>query len=367
MPIRLVDAGRVPYLRSQTVYHGVAASRTDESPDTILFVYPEEPYVCIGLHQELKKEVDVEFCRANNIPVVRREVGGGAVYLDSDQLFTQWVIHPDRLPMRLDRRFELFAKPLVETYKTLDIEAYFRPINDIQVGGKKIGGTGAAAIGNAEVLVGSFMFDFNYELMASVLKVPNEKFRDKIYQSLHEYMTTMKRELGAAPSRELVKDLYIQQCEDVLGDKIVKGNFTDAELRAMADYDSKFTSEEWLNQKGGLKRSGVKIHTDVWVYETTHKAKGGLIRTTVRVKNHRIDDITFTGDFTFHPPDKLQDLERMLMHSEMKSASLSGLLRDFYVTSEIQSPGVEPDDWVNAIMKVNELKQQNAEARVETA
>ena len=52
------------------------------------------------------------------------------------------------------------------------------------------------------MLVGSLMFDFNSELMARVLKVPSEKMRDKVYQSLQEYMTTMTRELGRLPDRE---------------------------------------------------------------------------------------------------------------------------------------------------------------------
>lgn len=360
MPIRLVDAGTVSYLRSQTVYHGVAKAKTQKTPNTIILVSPNDPYVCIGFHQELEKEVDLAFCKANNIPVLRREVGGGAVFLDEGQVFTQWVFHPDRLPMRIDRRFELFARPLVETYKALGIEAYFRPINDIQVNGKKIGGTGAAAIGNAEVMVGSFIFDFNFELMAKILKVPDEKFRDKIYRSLQEYMTTMKRELEAAPSRETVKDLYIQKCEEVLGEKIIEDKFSDDELQAMDDYDSKFMSEAWLNQKGGLKRAGVKIHSDVWIYETNFKAKGGLIRATVRVKDNRIDDISFTGDFTFHPNDKLSSLEKALMKSEINSESLLSLVRNFYATTRVQSPGVDPEDWVEAIMKVKELAQQGS-------
>lgn len=270
--------------------------------------------------------------------------------MDDGQTFAQWVFHPERLPMRVERRFELFAKPLVETYRALDIQAYFRPINDIQVRGKKIGGTGAAAIGNAEVLVGSFMFDFNFELMARVLQVPDEKFRDKVYQSLQEYMTTMKRELGTAPSRERVKDLYIQKCEDVLGDKIVKGEFTATELQAMADYDSRFASEHWLKQRGGLQRSGVKIHNDVWVYETTHKARGGLIRTTLRNRNNHIDDIVISGDFTFHPQAELEMLERALLNTELTPEAVLNAVIKFYRERGVQSPGVEPKDWVRAIM-----------------
>lgn len=367
MSIRLVDAGTVPYLRSQTVYHGVAQASTNATANTIILVVPEEPYVCIGLHQELEKEVDLDFCKTSNIPIVRREVGGGAVYLDSGQVFTQWIFHRDNLPMRLERRFELFARPLVETYKALGIHAYFRPINDIQVRGRKIGGTGAGAIGNGEVLVGSFMFDFDFELMSKVLNVPDEKFRDKIYQSLQEYMTTMKRELGAVPTYDMVKNIYIQKCEDVLGDEIFEGKFTEPELSAMDEYDSKFTSEDWLYQKGGLLRTGVKIHNDVWVYETSYKAEGGLISATVRLRDSRIDDISFAGDFTFQPHEVLSDLEKALVNCSINSDSLSTIVKNFYATAAVQSPGLAPQDWVAAIMKVTELVTQGAETRVEVA
>jgi lipoate-protein ligase A len=56
--IRLLDLDRVAPVRSQTVYHAVAHALTAEIPDTIILVSPTDPYVCIGYHQDLKKEVD---------------------------------------------------------------------------------------------------------------------------------------------------------------------------------------------------------------------------------------------------------------------------------------------------------------------
>ena len=168
--IRLLDLGAVSPLRSQTVYHAVASALNDESPSTIILVTSDRPYVCIGYHQELDKEVDVDYCREAGLPVYRREVGGGAVYLDSNQLFAQWVFRPDALPQSLEDRYALYVRPLVETYQSLGVPAYYRPVNDIHVAGKKIGGTGAARIGPAEVLVGSIMFDFDKAAMARVLE-----------------------------------------------------------------------------------------------------------------------------------------------------------------------------------------------------
>ena len=82
MTIRLLDLDLVSPLRSQTVYHAVAHAMTPETPDTIILVSPADPYVCIGYHQDLAQEVDLDYCRQQHLPVYRREVGGGAVYLD---------------------------------------------------------------------------------------------------------------------------------------------------------------------------------------------------------------------------------------------------------------------------------------------
>ena len=137
MPIRLIDTGTVPCLRSQTLYHALARVKTSAIPDTVIFAAPAEPYVCIGFHQELEREIDVLYCKANGIPVVRRETGGRALYLDKDQLFVQWIFGQDRLRWRLESRFALFAGPLVQAYRALGISAKFCPANDIQVAARK--------------------------------------------------------------------------------------------------------------------------------------------------------------------------------------------------------------------------------------
>lgn len=349
-PIRLLDLGLVPSVRSQTVYHAVAHAFDADSPDTIILVAPSDPYVCIGYHQELEKEVDTEYCRAAGLPIYRREVGGGAVYLDKNQVFSQWVFRRESLPADLATRFERYIRPLVETYQQLGIEAYLRPINDIQVAGRKIGGTGAMAAGDAEVMVGSLMFDFNSEIMARVLKVSSEKMRDKVFQSLQEYMTTMARELGAAPDREAVKVIYLERCAAILGAEIVPGVLSEREDALARELDERFASVEWLGQKGGLRQSGVKIHEDVKVVEGAYKAPGGLIRATLRLREGRIDDVSLSGDFTVLPALAVGALEQSLRGMVAGPEALRSALAEAYRALHIISPGVTPDDLVAAVM-----------------
>ncbi|MCK7483847.1 MAG: hypothetical protein M0C28_47775 [Candidatus Moduliflexus flocculans] len=73
--IRLLELGSVPAVRSQTCYHAAAYSLAEGTPDTVILVSPSEPYVCVGYHQEVDREVDRAYCRERGLPVFRREVG----------------------------------------------------------------------------------------------------------------------------------------------------------------------------------------------------------------------------------------------------------------------------------------------------
>ena len=126
--MHLFHLGYVPWLDSQLVYH--AQPRVGIEGLNILA--PSEPYVCIGYHQDLEQEVDVAFCRERGIPVFRREVGGGAVFLDGNQIFYQVVLHQDHPLAQGDKAtlyrrwpnkealFYFLAGQLTDTFEPID-------------------------------------------------------------------------------------------------------------------------------------------------------------------------------------------------------------------------------------------------------
>ncbi len=346
--IRLLDLGYVPSLRSQTLYHALAHGMASCDPDTVVLVSPLDPYVCVGFHQDIEREVDLARCQEERLPVYRREVGGGAVYLDRNQLFTQWIFHPDHLPSSIGSRFELHSRPLVETYRAFGIQAHYRPLNDIHVHGRKIGGMGAAGMGDAEVVVASLMFDFDSSRMSRVLKVSSEKMRDKVYQGLREYMTTMAKELGQAPDRDEVKAIYLDRFREVLGPEIVPGVLTEKEEALVREWDNRFLSSDWLYQRDGRHATGVKIHEDVRLGEASRKAPGGLIRATVCLRNGRIDELTLSGDFTMLPLSGITHLEAALQGTDAQPEAVAYRIRHVYQSMRLQSPGVTPEDFAIA-------------------
>ena len=290
-PVRLIDAGIVSAVRSQALYHGLAHARTGDSPDTVVLATPGQPYVCIGYHQNLEQTVDLAFCGQRELPVVRRETGGGAVYLDSDQLFVQWIMGPGRLPLRVDRRFALFCSVLAATYRDLGVEASFRPVGDVHVAGRKISGTGAAQIGEAEVMTGNLLFDFDTSTMARVVRSPSAAFAEQVQRSLDAYMTSMRRELAHVPASPAVAASYVAQVASALGVELVPGELTAAETLSIERWEQQAADPTRANPEQGLRRPGVKIHEDVYVVERGLISEGRELVLTARLAGGRIEEV----------------------------------------------------------------------------
>lgn len=351
MSFRVIDGGTIPWLDSQVIYHAVASAISGTSEPTLTLVSPSKPYICIGYHQELEKEVDVDFCRANDLPITRRQVGGGAVYLDGNQLFWHIIVPRSQAPYRIEDVYTRYLAGPVNALRKMGIPAVHRPVNDIQVEGRKIGGTGAATIGDAIVIVGSLIFDFDYETMVRVLKVPSEKFRDKVYHSMREYLTTIRRELGSnAPTWEQGKQILIEEIAKSLSQDAYLSKLSESEQTEMSKWRAMLTSDEWLHQAGGLRHKGLKIAEGVHVREAAHKAPGGLIRATVVAKDRTLDNLALSGDFFIFPDYSLPGLESALTGSSLIEQELHERSTAYWQDNKIQSPGLAPADVAKVVL-----------------
>jgi lipoate-protein ligase A len=343
----LYNLGHVPWPDSQLIYHALPRLEMEG----LILLAPAEPYFCIGYHQDAEQEVNLAYCREQGIPVFRREVGGGAVYLDGHQLFYQLVIHRDNplAPKNRNEFYQKFLAPVVQTYQDLGLEVHYRPVNDIITSaGRKISGNGAAEIGDYAILVGNLIADFDYETMVHGLRVPDEKFRDKVFRSLRENLTTLARELGQAPAWGTMTAALVRNFESVLG-PLSPAILPERVRDKMAELAQTHTTEEWLLRPGKRSRTGrrVRIAEGVEVAQRVHKAPGGLIRAIVETRQAQIVAVGLSGDFFFYPADKLADLEQMLAGVELREAQSA--IESFYRANYIESPGVTPHDLAAAL------------------
>jgi lipoate-protein ligase A len=350
--MRYLDLGTVGARESQAVYHALAELMGPDDPVTLVTVSPDEPYVCVGYHQVASREVDRSYCEAHNIPVGRRMVGGGAVFLDHDQIF--WHLIMPRKNLAIDALYRQFLAAPVAAYQRLGIAAQHRPVNDIVVGPRKIGGTGASTMENADLLVGSIMMDFNTEEMARVLNVPSEKFRDKMVSSLKDYMTTVKRELGeGAPSREEAARQLVEAFAEVLGERVVPDRLTPQESARLQHYADLLFDPHFVYRREGYLQPGVKIREGVRLLEGVHKAPGGLIRVVWREAEGIIDDIVIGGDFFVEPADALAQLEDTIRGQGADLGAIAAMVTEAWRNLDV--PGVSAEDMVQAFTQGHTL------------
>lgn len=329
---------------SQALYHAAAHL----GREALFILRPATSYVCIGFHQDAQQEIDLEFTKENNIPVFRREVGGGAVYLDGQQLFFQLIVnqnHPG-VPHVVAEFYKKFLQPIIDTFRAFGVSAEYKPVNDIITNGRKISGTGAAQVDEMMILVGNFIQDFNYEMMSKCLRVPDEKFRDKVFKTMYENLTTFERETGNIPQNaELAADLRVRY-EKLLGELTPKA--LDKALTDKADeLLLEMNTPEWLfaNDRRRPDVKQVKIAEGVFVIQKMLKTPGGLIRVTAVNQDGRLQDVHISGDFFLFPAARLLDIEKALENTPADPESITKVVEQLYKQHAIESPGVVPADF----------------------
>jgi lipoate-protein ligase A len=263
------------------------------TPDTVVLCRPRTPYLCVGYHQNAADVLDLSFCRRQGWPVVRRKIGGGAVYLDGSQLFYQAVVHRARAPLAVDRIYARYLAAPVLALRRLGLPARLLPPNEIDVGGRRIAGTGGGQIGDAMVVVGNLLVDFPDAAMARAWRAPSTPFRRLAHEGLRRYLTTLARELSPPPTDAALTGMLAQAFADTLGQPLERGGLDARERAAVEMAEMELASQAFILGGGGQRSPGLKIARGVYVYEG--RAAAADVRVSLRVREDRVDAVTVRG------------------------------------------------------------------------
>ncbi len=290
--LRVIDAGPVSALRSQALWHGIADALGPGDDPVLSFCRPDEPYVCIGYHRRLD-ELDLGTCRQLGLPVLRRQIGGGPVYLDSDQLFFQLSLPSDAAPAGVHRLYADLLEPAAAALLSLGVEAHLAGVNDIVAGGRKISGTGAGQIGDGVVVVGNVMFKFPHERMADVLRLPDEDMRRACLRLMRAHVGALPQ-LDESSVKLALRDAYAR----ALGRVAASSTTQPHEDTAIFHWERQLSDLAWMVGPSMPATTGrqVKVRAGVWVYDAADDGVG--VRATVedgRVTSARVSATGLNG------------------------------------------------------------------------
>lgn len=263
--LRVVDFGRVGALRSQTLWHALAAGVSAGAPPTLSFLRPSEPYVCIGYHRRLD-ELDLDECRRRGLPVYRRMVGGGPVYLDDGQLFFQVTVPVASLPPMRAVALRRLLAPAVDAFRAVGVDAELDGAGEIVVGDRKVCGHGAGQIGDAVVAVGNLIERFDHDRATAVLRAPSPAARAEVRRLMGRYVAPTPVDPVA------FRGAAVRAYARALDLTPEAGSLAVEERERLRVLDRKFADPAWV---AGPRRPvppawQAKIRAGVWVAATTH-------------------------------------------------------------------------------------------------
>ncbi|MFW9907633.1 MAG: biotin/lipoate A/B protein ligase family protein [Candidatus Thorarchaeota archaeon] len=236
--------------RNMAIDEAIMLSVKDgKSLPTLRFYRWKPSAVSVGTFQSMLDEVDVEFCKRNNIDCIRRITGGGAVYHDFNGEITYSIILPKghRLaPDDIIKSYKIICQGIIRALSNLGIPSEFKPINDVISGGKKVSGNAQTRRHSCVLQHGTTLLNLDVELMFSILKVPQEKISDKMIADVKDRVTSVSDVLERRVAIGELRNALQYGFSEALAIKLTKGELsTDEERMAKELESSKYRSTDW--------------------------------------------------------------------------------------------------------------------------
>lgn len=314
------------------------------------------PTALIGRHQDLSREINLDYCADGGVGTVRRITGGGAIYLDEGQLGWELVFHRSSLGIAaLPDIARVICNAAAAGLSELGVNAKFRPRNDIEVGGRKISGTGGFFDGDILIYQGTVLVDMNAEQMVRVLNVPQKKVARHNLDSAAQRVVTLKDLLGDdLPNLEAIKAALINGFTAGLGIGAEHGDVTDAEERfARQFFEEEIGTDEFVAEIDNPADSD-------GVLAGTHTGAGGTIDTFVKLEGPTrgiLQRVLITGDFFVTPPRVVLDLEAHLQGARIEE--IQPLIERFFDEADIGMLSVTADDFSASIADALAAKRKD--------
>lgn len=290
---------------------------TTEEP--LLLFYINEPSVIIGRNQNKVEEIDPQFTEVNQIHVVRRLSGGGAVYHDFGNLNYSFITNG-----RTDlHNFAKFLQPVISTLNNLGVQAEQGGSSDILVDGKKVSGNAQYSTPTRMFSHGTLLFDTDLKQMLQALNPRQHVIESKAVQSVRSSVANIKQFLPDSMDIHLFRT------------KLLQGIFQTAEIPTYSLSQSDWAKIETIRSQ----------HYANWEwndgrapeFDVQKEGQFGFVKLDGRigVGKGRIKTLKLYGNFFGEVP--VAELENMLIGVPFTQQAIENALEGVSVSTYINS------------------------------
>lgn len=206
--------------QSRSVFYNLALEEwalksLDTSNTTYLILYVNAPSVVVGRNQNIFEEVNLSYCKQNNIEVARRISGGGTVFHDLGNL--NWSLISSFSTDKVNN-YVWASKTIFDLLKSYHLAPYLTDRNAIEVNQVKL--SGQAQFTNRKNILshGTLLVNSNLKLMQPSIESLNE---DKIQSKASKSVRSITENLSTLIQSEItVFDVISRMENDFNFDKI---------------------------------------------------------------------------------------------------------------------------------------------------
>lgn len=298
--------------------------------EPVFFLWRNRPAVIVGFNQEVNTEVNLDYLKANNIDLVRRVTGGGAVYHDLGNLNYTIVGRSENL----ERDYPEYAGILMKALQSLGVPATLSGRNDILVEGKKVSGFAKRVCKNRLMVHGTLMYKVDVDVLTHVLHPSATKLQSKGVSSVRSRVANLCDYLPEITDVQV----FSQRLEEILS-----CHYADAEYKLSEQdlanirrlRDEKFATWEWnygRSPKATLSNSA--------------RLACGTIEVHLTLAENRIATCRFGGDFLGNLP--ASEVEQALQEVVYDQASIHHCLSQMEIGQYFD--GIEAEDLVKLMI-----------------
>lgn len=266
--------------------------------DKIFILWINEPSIIVGKNQNTLAEINEKFIIKNDIHVIRRISGGGAVYHDLNNLNYTIISNESKDSRNFD--FKAFSEPVIHTLKDLGVEAEFTGRNDITIDGKKICGNAQAYLDGRVMHHGCLLFDVDLSVLSKALETSKDVVDSKGVKSVRS------RVVNILPYLE--KEISVNEFSDSILNHM-KGKYPDMKEYTLSDEDLQIIEKNRAEKFGNWNWNFGSNPVAEIIRERRYPA--GKTHLFINTKNGVIKDILFYGTF-FGVKSDLTEVQNLL-------------------------------------------------------
>lgn len=277
--------------------------------EDIFMLWRNEPSIIVGRNQNTLAEINEEYVREHNLPVIRRLTGGGAVFHDLGNVNFTFIQHGYE-KKALD--FHRFTQPIVEVLRSLGVNCDFEGRNDLVINGQKISGNAQRLEKDRVLHHGTLLFSSQIADLSGALRVHPAKYIDKAVKSVRKRVTNISSHLPQPMDVETFIERVMHQIAQGQAQTPLYAEEI-SEIRSLVH--TRYGTWQW-NFGTSPKYS----------FSHTLRTAGGVVEAHVDVRQGHITAVRLHGDyFGIHP---IAELEAQLVGCAHERGALAAVLQE---------------------------------------